>query len=390
MLPFYQKYWRTAFDIAVIAFTVWLTMFVFSYLYSIAAPVFLGILIFLCIEPVAKRLHRLGINKAIATGISMMLFILIVLGVLAGLGFLFYSQIVQLQAELPYYQKVVTEQAMAIAAELQQRYDSLPPDWAKRITETFSMITKWGSNFAAGLLDWLIKSLMSVSTFVFNFSIGLILAYFLSLEIDTWKKIGAERAPKTLKAVVAFLRANVFKGIGSYLKAQGILISITFIVILVALLLLGVHNAFAIALLAAIFDILPLLGVQVLFIPWIIYLFIVGDYNMGLWLTGLLLAVNITRQFLEPRITSQSVGVSAFTMLAFAIISLSLFGVAGMILAPILMILLKALYDQGYLKQWIRLPKEEFIVSPLEPQQPNAPAQQSDAASHQSGGSIAP
>ncbi|MBW5444983.1 AI-2E family transporter [Cohnella sp. CFH 77786] len=368
MLPFYKKYWRTAFDLAVIAFTVWLTMFVFSYLYKIATPVFLSFLIFLCIEPLAKRLNRWGMKKSIATAISMMLFILVVLSVLAGLGYIFYLQMDQLANKLPEYQKLLTRQATAIAADWQTRFKSLPPDWVSRISDAFSKVTEWGSNLAGNLLKGLVGSLKSVSTFVFNFSIALILAYFLSLEIDTWKKIGAERSPKTLKAAFDFLRENVFKGISTYLKSQGILISITFAVIFVALLILRVPNAFAISLLAGIFDILPLLGVQTLFIPWIIYLFIVGDNELALWLAGLLVVVNTTRQVLEPRITGQTVGVSAFTMLAFAMVSMSLFGVAGLILAPILMILLKALYDQGYFHRWIRLPREEFTVSPLQPQ----------------------
>jgi sporulation integral membrane protein YtvI len=368
MLSFYQKYWRTVFDLAVIAFTVWLTMFIFSYLYQIATPVFLSFLIFLCIEPLAKRLNRLGIRKSIATGISVLLFIFIVLGVLAGLGYIFYTQIDQLNKNLPHYQEILTEKATLLAAEWQSRYSSLPPEWTDRISGTFSTVTKWFSGLAGGLLGWLISSLLSISTFVFNFSIALVLAYFLSLEIETWKRLGTERSPKTLQKALEFLRINVFRGIGTYLKAQGMLISITFAVIFVALLALGVPNAFAIALLAGVFDILPLLGVQTLFIPWIIYLFIVGDNSLGIWLTVLLVVVNTTRQFLEPRITGQTIGVSAFTMLAFMMISLSLFGVAGLILAPILMILLKALYDQGYFKRWIRLPKGEFTVSPLDPQ----------------------
>lgn len=368
MLPFYQKYWRTAFDLAVVAFTVWLTMFVFSYLYKIATPVFLSFLIFLCIEPLARRLHKWGLRKAIATGISILVFILIVLSAIAALGWVFYMQISQVQDNLPVYQQILTEKATHLAAEWQERFQSLPPDWVSRISGAFSQVTKWGSEFAGILLGWLVGSFMSISSFVFNFSIALILAYFLSLEIDTWKRYGRERSPKTLKKAFDFLRENVFKGIGTYLKSQGILISVTFVVIFGTLLALGVGNAFAIALLAAILDILPLLGVQTLFIPWIIYLFIVGDNGLAIWLTVLLVVVNGTRQFLEPRITGQTIGVSAFTMLAFTMVSMSLFGVAGLILAPILMILLKALYDQGYFKQWIRLPREEFTLSPLDPE----------------------
>lgn len=138
------------------------------------------------------------------------------------------------------------------------------------------------------------------------------------------------------------------------------MISITFIVILIALVSLGVDNAFVISVIAAILDILPLLGVSALFIPWIIYLFIVGQVSLAIWLTVLLVVVTLTRQILEPKITGDSLGVSAFTMLAFMIISLSIFGIAGVILSPILVILLKSLYDQGYFHRWVHAPIGEY------------------------------
>jgi sporulation integral membrane protein YtvI len=223
-----------------------------------------------------------------------------------------------------------------------------------------SYITEWGQGIAAAFLRALGGYLKSFSAFIFNFAIGIILAYFLSLEISEWKKTAHEKTPKTFKNAFYFLRDNVFSGIAAYIKAQGKLISITFAVIFLSLLALGVDNAFSIALLSAVFDVLPLLGVGTVFIPWIIYLFIVGQTTLAIWLTVLFLVVVLTRQILEPKITGDTLGVSAFTMLAFMIISLSLFGVAGVILSPILMILIKALYDQRYLHRWIRSPKGEF------------------------------
>lgn len=368
MFELYKKYWRTAFDIGIIVLTVWLVMFVVSYLYKIATPVFLSFIIFIFIEPLAKRLHRIGMRKAIASGISVLVFVLVMLAILAGLGFIFYNQIDQLSNRLPVYQHLLTNQLTSITEQLRKHSDKLPADWTEKMTDVVNKVTKFGTDLATSFLNWLISFITSFSSFIANLSIALILAYFLSVEIDTWRKWANDRSPKTIKASFDFLRSNVFKGIGAYFAAQAKLVSVTFAVIFIALLLLGVNNAFAIALLAGVFDILPLLGVSTLFIPWIAYLFIVGNVELGLWLTGLWLLVTLTRQFLEPRITGQTVGVSAFTMLAFMMISLSLFGVIGLILAPVLMILLKALYDQGYLQRWIRLPKEEFAISPLAPQ----------------------
>lgn len=102
-----------------------------------------------------------------------------------------------------------------------------------------------------------------------------------------------------------------------------------------------------------------------MFIPWIIYLFIVGQTTLAIWLSAVLLVILLVRQILEPKLVGDSLGVSAFTMLSFMIVSLSLFGVAGLILSPILIILIKSLNDQGYLKRWIRKPAEEYEVTEL-------------------------
>ncbi|MGV7801886.1 hypothetical protein PJN14_30375, partial [Mycobacterium kansasii] len=72
--------------------TVYLIMFIFSKLYQIAAPVFLSFLVFLIIEPFSKFLHRRGLPKPFAAAISVLLFLLVILGVLFGAGALIVSQ----------------------------------------------------------------------------------------------------------------------------------------------------------------------------------------------------------------------------------------------------------------------------------------------------------
>jgi len=369
MISFYQKYWRTAFDIALIALTVYLIMFAFSYFYRIATPIFLCFIIFMFIEPPTRWMTRIGIRKSIAAGISVLIFTLIIVGAFVGAGFIMTTQITGLAEKLPYYQQLFTDQFQKNSAYIEGKMQALPPGVTEKATELVGYITNWGQKIAASFLLSLGGYLKSVSTFIFNFAIGIILAYFLSLEIADWKKMAREKTPKTFKTAYSFLRNNVFAGISGYLKAQGKLISITFAVIFVSLLLLGVENAFSISLLSAVFDVLPLLGVGTVFVPWIIYLFIVGQTTLAIWLTVLFLAVVLTRQILEPKITGDTLGVSAFTMLAFMIISLSLFGVAGVILSPILMILIKALYDQGYFHRWIHLPRDEYDQTPPQPPQ---------------------
>ncbi|TMV48509.1 sporulation integral membrane protein YtvI [Paenibacillus mesophilus] len=360
MLSFYKKYYKTVFDIGLMALTIYLFMLAFSYLYRIATPIFLALAIFAIIEPFARFMHRKGLKKSIATTISTLVFILIILGVLIGAGAIFTAQIYQLIQKIPVYAKTLQEQIFNNMGYWESKLDAIPEDWLAKAKEYSTIVTDKGAKFATTVLGGLFGMLSSVSSFVFNFTIGVILAYFLSIEAESWKRFASDKTPRTFKTAFFFLKENVLKGILTYIKAQTKLITLTFVLVFAALLLLGVGNAFSIALLAAIFDVLPLLGVSTVFIPWIIYLFVVGNVNLAVWLTVLLVVVVGTRQILEPKITGDSLGVSAFTMLSFMIVSLSLFGVAGVILSPVLIILVKALYDQGYLRRWIRLPEEEY------------------------------
>ncbi|MFD2414059.1 AI-2E family transporter [Paenibacillus rhizoplanae] len=366
MLPLYKKYWRTFFDIGLLVLTVYLVMLGFSKLYQLAAPVFLSFFVFLLIEPLARFLNRKGMAKPFASAISVVLFLVILLGVLFGAGLLITTQAIHLQNNLPKYTYVVQQHFAETTTYLQHKIDSLPSDMTDKLNGYFTDATNILSKWMVAFFKYMVGVLGSFSSFMANFGVAIILAFFLSMEIKDWRRIAHEKLPKTFKTAYAFLQGNVFKAIGSYIKAQMILISITFVIILAGLLILQTGNVLTIALVCAVVDLLPLLGVPAVLIPWIIYLFIVGNTSLAIGLIVLLAVVMVVRQLLEPKITGNSIGVSsAFLMLSFVILSSSLFGIAGLILSPILLILLKELLQQGYLQQWIYLPQEEFVVSPF-------------------------
>lgn len=360
MLDFYKKYWRTAFDIAVIVLTVYLIMWLFSLFYDLAAPILLALIIFMIIEPLARFLHKRGMKKIFATSISVIVYSIILLALLAGLGYMFVTQTLGLVERFPRYMANFQFEIVAMLEYAQEEWNALPENVTLQISEYAAQVGQFITTSVQSILGSIAGAISSFSNFVISFGLGIILAFFLSLEADKWRRIANDKTPHTFKQIFIFLRDNVVKGITSYLKALLKLISISFVTILIGLLILGVDNAIAISLFAAALDILPLLGVSALFIPWIVYLLIVGNTWLAIWLTVLLIIVLVTRQILEPRIMGNSLGVSAFTMLAFMILSTSIFGIAGLILSPVLTVLIKALYDQGYLKRWIRVPEEEF------------------------------
>ncbi|WP_260985340.1 AI-2E family transporter [Paenibacillus xylanexedens] len=366
MLPLYKKYGRTVFDIALLVLTVYFIMYGFSRLYQIAAPVFLSFIVYWMIEPLARFLHRRGLPKTLGAAISVLLFLGVIVALFFGLGLIIISQISNLQDNFPSYIEMVQQQFTNLVHFAQDKSDALPVSIMDKVNEYFATLTGFISTWVTSGAQYLIGFLSSFSSFITNFGIAIILAFFLSIEIESWRKFARAKTPKTLKLAIEFMRNHVFKTIRSYLKAQMIMMLITFVLIYAGLLILGTSNAFTIAAICAVFDLVPLLGVPVVFIPWIVYLFIVGNTTLAIGLVVLLAVTMLTRQLLEPKISGNSIGVSsAYLMLSFMLISLSIFGLAGVVLSPVLLILLKELLQQGYLQQWIHLPKDEFDSSPL-------------------------
>src|SRR5690606_36867860 len=137
------------------------------------------------------------VKKSIATGISMMLFIIIILGLMVGASVVFVSQVTGLVGKLPEYGLILQNQIVNQAELLQTKYDAIPTDIAADLVDKAKeygpAVVQKATVFTGWVLGKFIDTLSSVSTFVINFIIAIILAYFLSVELETWKRLAKEK-----------------------------------------------------------------------------------------------------------------------------------------------------------------------------------------------------
>ena len=70
------------------------------------------------------------------------------------------------------------------------------------------------------------------------------------------------------------------------IRSYALIMSITFVELSIGLHILRVENAFLIALLIAVFDILPVLGTGGIMIPWAIITFLLGNYSLAIGLAA--------------------------------------------------------------------------------------------------------
>lgn len=109
---------------------------------------------------------------------------------------------------------------------------------------------------------------------------------------------------------------------------------------------------YLIALAICIFDILPVAGSGGILIPWAIVSLIMGNTPQAIGLLIIYVVISVIRQYIEPKIVGDSLGVNPLITLAGLYFGLKLFGVLGMFIVPICLMTVKAFNDTGRIHLW--------------------------------------
>ncbi|MCD7825215.1 MAG: AI-2E family transporter [Clostridiaceae bacterium] len=130
----------------------------------------------------------------------------------------------------------------------------------------------------------------------------------------------------------------------SYLRTEGIILTINWFICSLGLFL--IHNSyfFLLGMGIAVIDALPILGSGLVLIPMSLYFFINSSYlSAAILLTAYILTL-LSREFLEAKLLGEGMGLNPFFMLAAIFIGLQLFGIAGILLGPLSVVLIRGIY----------------------------------------------
>ncbi|WP_379164381.1 sporulation integral membrane protein YtvI [Paenibacillus sp. sgz5001063] len=213
-----------------------------------------------------------------------------------------------------------------------------------RTTETVGQaMTQFITGFFNMILK-LISALPSVGTILIVIMLS---AFFLSTGWDRHNAKLRALVPAPLLRPVSEIWEDLRRALFGYLRAQLVLISITAVIVITGLLLLGVDSAFAIGLTIGLVDLVPYLGVGIVLLPWALYSYMTGNLPLGIGLSVLYAVILVTRQILEPKVLASSIGLDPLAMLIGMFAGLQLFGMLGLLLGPVLLVVLDAFHRAG-------------------------------------------
>ena len=126
---------------------------------------------------------------------------------------------------------------------------------------------------------------------------------------------------------------------------------IAFVLMLAGFLLLGVPSPLLLATVFSLFDLLPVIGVGAFLVPMGLFRILAGDTGAGVGILILFAVIAVVRQLIEPRLLGARQGVPPLLTLFSLYAGARLFGTAGLIFFPVILLLLYSLFVSGEGKQ---------------------------------------
>lgn len=139
---------------------------------------------------------------------------------------------------------------------------------------------------------------------------------------------------RNLLSVLNKVINTVFRIVGGYI----LIMLITFLEALIGLMIIGVPDAAIWALLIALIDVLPILGIAVVMLPMAIYFALQGSFWLMAGTIIIMIIMTVLRRFWEPLILGSVIRLHPMVTILCMIIGISVWGLSGVILGPVYLV----------------------------------------------------
>ena len=231
-----------------------------------------------------------------------------------------------------------------------------PVPMQEYLGQVLSNLAAESASLPTALYGWAVKWAGAVATAVPDFFLALfttaIATYFCSSTRPTLLAFLRRQVPRPWRSTVRRGCQRLRRTFGGWLKAQGVLMLITFGELAVGFLVLGVDYFLILAALVALVDALPVFGTGTVLLPWAAVVLLGGDWKLAVGLLVLYWVVSAVRGLLEPKLVGDQVGLPPLAALVAMYVGFQTFSVAGMVVAPLAAMFLKELHDCCFFRLW--------------------------------------
>lgn len=313
------------------------------YLLPLALPFLVGLAVAWIAEPLARFLSRRAkFPRTLATGAAIGGVYLLLLGLVYLLGRLALQEMDHLASGLPGMVEGLDQAAgrsrVGCTTWPKTRRSGCSPGLEESITQLFSN----GSALAEGAVSRVLGAASQIivtlpDTFVF-LGTAVVSSFMISAQLPRLRPFLLGKLPPAWSQRILPVLQNLRVNLGGWFRAQCKLMGLTFLLLTIGFLILRVEFPLLLGALIALVDALPMLGTGTILVPWGLLVLLQGQTALGLGLIALYGVTALTRSILEPRMVGHQLGLNPLLTLVALYMGYRLWGILGMILAPVLTI----------------------------------------------------
>jgi sporulation integral membrane protein YtvI len=330
--------------VAAAAVGVWLGI---KYLLPVALPFLLGGALALAAEPLVGRLSR-RLPRAVSAGVGITATLLGICAIAVVLGAVAMKELKHLTRALPDVENTARQGVLLVQDWMVSLADRAPEGvrpMLQRSALNLFQEEPLAQQLVAKLPGVLGTTLGWVGNGVLGLGTGLLAAFLISARLPRLKTGLKEKLPKSWQETYVPALRRVGASMGGWLKAQLKLCAVTWGIVSIGFLLLGIAYAPGWAALVAVVDAVPILGTGTVLVPWALVCFLQGE---NLRAIGLLCTYGVAataRTVLEPRLVGRHLGLDPLATLAALYVGYRFWGFLGLLFTPILASAAKSLIE---------------------------------------------
>ncbi|MBS5934687.1 MAG: sporulation integral membrane protein YtvI [Clostridiales bacterium] len=313
----------------------------FRYALLMFVPFILAYFFTKLLRPVVDWLYnKIKMLKMISTTILLIILVSIIGTALFFLAKKLIEQISSLIMNMPIYQEV-------IISGLQKVSGSCDRLFSLEKGQVFDFLYSNGAKFVVGVQEKMVPMItqrsLGIAALMINI-IGKIIIVFIGVlmmmkDYDEYKGFYEKsRFYEDIHKVTGKLSET---GI-AYLKTQAIIMMISAAIMTCGLLLIKNKYALLIGILISLLDALPAVGCGLVLIPWAIIELLSKDILHATVIITIYFICELMRQFLEPKLLGDRIGIKPVYLLMAMVIGVELFGILGFLLGPLGLVIISA------------------------------------------------
>ena len=356
----FDSYWLQVIKKIIVLFSGFFIIYLGLKISLFYVPFLVAFLISQLMEPVIKYLMK---KCKMRRKISAILILTVVLSIIVGIVVLavvsLISEATNLLNNINYY----IDKIYSVSQNYISKFNFEKIQLSNELNIILSDST---GNFINTVSVWIKNLLMEIVNIVTSLpkiglciGITIIALYFMCTDkIYMLDQIEHHIPEKWVKKIMKHTQ-SLIKKLGCYLRAQFILIFISFVISVIGLYffsIVGMKVTYPLiaAIGIAIVDALPIFGSGTVMIPWAVISACNGDIVLGVSLLTLWILMSIIRQIIEPKIVSKEIGIHPIFTLIAMYTGFKFAGFLGIYIGPIILIILKEIYgnklDKGFVK----------------------------------------